>query len=235
MIGQKKEIKSQLILLLAIILAVIVTVLYFSGLRPVLTMVKNEQSVMDSLKSMLSTEACWRALSMSGTGKSDYWTYDVSGLYRKIKEDGVLAQFISIDLAKADGKRHKDGIFGKGVTQDWDSIYEANPVPKSGYYFRAMESDEKGAPYNQNNINKPEELYHTAEPTGLKVANDYEYAFVAYPAEYGKTGKLTFIMSQNGAVYAKDTKGEAILDWPGKNPETEGWSPVPWHWEKSAD
>jgi hypothetical protein len=35
------------------------------------------------------------------------------------------------------------------------------------------------------------------------------FAMVAYPAEYGRTGVMTFIVSHNGKVYQKDLGKES--------------------------
>jgi hypothetical protein len=58
--------------------------------------------------------------------------------------------------------------------QDAASIV-GNPVPFNGYYFRALPGSEgKGR------------------------------SFVAYPAEYGSSGVMTFLVSQDGAVYERN-------------------------------
>ncbi len=46
----------------------------------------------------------------------------------------------------------------------------------------------------------------------------------AVPAAYGATGRFTFILSQDGKIYKKDTFGKPIDRWPGKNPATQGWT-----------
>ncbi len=71
-------------------------------------------------------------------------------------------------------------------------------VPIAGYLYRAMESDGSGR--------------HPAR-----------FGFCAYPAEYGRTGRATFIVSESGTVYRSDTRGNPVLRWPA-DPAREGWA-----------
>jgi hypothetical protein len=108
---------------------------------------------------------------------------------------------IDIGFAKADAQPADSKIFA-GKIEDWSGI---KPQPKSGYFFRAMSG------YNQNEVN------------GVNATNSYAFAFVAYPAEYGKTGKRTFIINESGTVYSKDTGSDAnkiVLQWPT---DMSGW------------
>jgi hypothetical protein len=72
--------------------------------------------------------------------------------------------------------------------------------PYRGYYFRILPRQGKDAPGGAYNyvIN------------GRMIAG---FAMVAYPAEWGKSGVMTFIVSHNGKVYEKDL---------GKNSATIG-------------
>ena len=59
--------------------------------------------------------------------------------------------------------------------------------------------------------------------------NPDRYGFCAYPAEYGKTGVMTFIVNQAGVRYQKDTGGKNIDQWPceeDKDPTADGWKVV---------
>ena len=39
------------------------------------------------------------------------------------------------------------------------------------------------------------------------------FAFCAYPAEYDRTGKWTFVINETGRIYRVDTSGEPIARW----------------------
>jgi len=54
------------------------------------------------------------------------------------------------------------------------------------------------------------------------------FAFVAYPAEYGNSGVMTFIINQEGILFQKDlgkTTAETVTAMTEFNPDA-GWSPV---------
>ena len=87
----------------------------------------------------------------------------------------------------------------------------SKPKPHSGYFFRALEKDQDGHPYGKD-----------TDRSGNKWHNTSRFGFCAYPSEYGKTGKRTFIGSEANTMYAKDTGGKRVLQWPA-NPIKEGW------------
>jgi hypothetical protein len=160
------------------------------------------------LKAIQAAEAMWRQNDIDGNGIQDYWTYDLSGMYRTLK-NGKPTCYINIDFAKADTGWHKDGTFGAGITEDWNPI-SVTLGPKSGYYYQAILTDEDGIPYNQNWVR------------GVKATNSTKFAFVAYPMVYGSSGDRTFIINERGVIYATDCgsdEAKIILKWPGKYPE----------------
>jgi hypothetical protein len=63
--------------------------------------------------------------------------------------------------------------------------------PFHGYYFRIMSRQGKNAPGGAKDY-----------ISGGKMVRGF--AFVAYPAVYGNSGIMTFIINQNGVVYQKD-------------------------------
>ena len=75
---------------------------------------------------------------------------------------------------------------GKGYTKKDDK-----PIPYYGYYFKILKGQGPNAPGGAYNyvIN------------GHMVAG---YALAAWPAEYGVSGVMTFLVNQNGTVYEKD-------------------------------
>jgi hypothetical protein len=77
------------------------------------------------------------------------------------------------------------------ASKGYSKSLEGAPTPYLGYYYLI--------------------LTHQGKP-GLGGAKSYSvsgktaggFAFVAYPAEYGSSGVMTFIVSENGVVYQKD-------------------------------
>jgi hypothetical protein len=65
------------------------------------------------------------------------------------------------------------------------------PTPFRGYFFRLMTRQGKNCPDGAKNY------IVDGKMTG-------GFAFVAYPAEYGSSGVMTFVVNQEGVVYQKD-------------------------------
>ncbi|MBI5779780.1 MAG: DUF2950 family protein [Planctomycetes bacterium] len=173
----------------------------------------NENSAAATLKLITSAEAVWRQQDCDGNGINDYWTYDISCFHRAYRPNNTTKlAFISIDVARADmAPASKPGgimPFEYPQIEPWINIAT---TPKSGYCFQAMVTDEKGMPYNQNPVG----------PNKLLATNGSKYAFVAYPDAYAMSGINTFIINEEGTIYANDTGSDAnkiILTWPGVNP-----------------
>jgi Protein of unknown function (DUF2950) len=116
--------------------------------------------------------------------------------------DGVLqyAQKLASTPGKHDGLYWPaDAANGEGESPFGPLIAESAAYlkghvagdPYRGYYFRILTRQGKNAPGGAYNyvIN------------GRMIAG---FAMVAYPAEYGRTGVMTFIVSHNGKVYEKN-------------------------------
>ena len=169
----------------------------------------NESAAIASLRLFTTAEAVWLQQDPDGNGIKDYWTYDVSCLHRMFRADGqTKTAFIAIDHARADVNTAETGDFGESpAIEDWADI---TLKPKSGYYFQAMEVDENDEPYNQGEVGE----------TKIRATNKNKFGFVAYPAEYGKTGRRTFIVNEQGTVYSIDVNPDiqgVALKWPGSN------------------
>lgn len=80
-----------------------------------------------------------------------------------------------------------------------DELDFKSAVPKNGYLFRVMTGQGPGAPGGKK-------TYLVAGRGGGAAASNMTlgYAVVAFPAEYGKTGRLTFVINNTGTVYEKD-------------------------------
>jgi len=88
-------------------------------------------------------------------------------------------------------------------------------VPKAGYCFRVLNGQGAGAPGGKKSY----------------VVNNNSilgYAVVAFPAEYGKSGKRTFIMNNTGTIYGRDLGADTVklaTEMTEYNPE-KGWEVV---------
>ncbi|MEK7449320.1 MAG: DUF2950 family protein, partial [Planctomycetota bacterium] len=154
----------------------------------------NEISAIYGLRTLISTEAVWMQQDSDRNGVKDYWTYDVSCFYRMLRADGATkVQMIDIAFAKADAVPAPDGVLGTEPTIENFAGNNIKPTPKSGYFFKAMKLNSRGNPYNQETVGN-----------NVAATNQTEFAFAAYPAEYGKSGRRTFIVNEGGTIYAKD-------------------------------
>ena len=91
---------------------------------------------------------------------------------------------------------------------------ETTPAPYHGYYYRMLKGQGKNAKFG---------AFDYAQVRGIG-----GFAVVAYPAKYGNSGIMTFIVNQEGKIYQSDlgpnTRAQAThmqLFDPGS-----GWSPV---------
>jgi len=101
-----------------------------------------------------------------------------NGLYWETKE-GEEPSPLGLFMARA----RKEGLEPKKTA--------GKPVPYHGYFYRILTAQGKNAPGGAYNY----------------VANDRMiggFALVAWPAQYGVTGVMTFIVNQDGVVYQKN-------------------------------
>jgi hypothetical protein len=114
--------------------------------------------------------------------------------YASGARDGDRVLKYAQTIASAPGKQ--DGLYSEGVPESLVSkgFAEAagsKPVPYQGYYFRVLKSqgaDAAGGAFDY--------VVH-----GKMIGG---FAMVAWPAEYGVSGILTFIINQDGVVYERD-------------------------------
>jgi hypothetical protein len=138
---------------------------------------RGKQKVTELLKTLTAAEADFRSNDRDGNGINDFWTGDVAGLHSLGAPVGPgrseSIRLIPPEIARADA---------------------AHPgaVPHHGYFFVAMQTDENGIPYRQVTDPRP----------GVKPERNLsKFAFCAYPAEYGRTGRFTFIIDEGNTRF----------------------------------
>jgi hypothetical protein len=170
----------------------------------------NERNAAMSLKSLASAEADFRANDRDWNKANDFWVADVSGLWRVIVKDGPL-RLIETAVALADARPAVPVDATGALPSDPQTKLQlvGKAAAKAGYSFAAMEryQDETGAfvKYDEG-----------------KGRNTSRFGFCAYPAEYGPTGKTTFVITEYNLLYRKDTGGKRVEQW-SANPEKDGW------------
>lgn len=83
-----------------------------------------------------------------------------------------------------------------------------------GYWIRAMTTDADGKPYAQD----PDE-------DGASTTNDAHYGFCIYPQAYDEDYRWTYIFSEDGVAWRKDTGGAHVPAFPA-DPAAAGWERV---------
>jgi hypothetical protein len=83
-------------------------------------------------------------------------------------------------------------FFAKAVTEGYSAgKSSAKPEPYHGYYYKILTAQGKNAPGGE----------YDYMVKGKMIGG---FALVAYPAEYGNSGVMTFIVNHDGVVYQKD-------------------------------
>lgn len=101
-----------------------------------------------------------------------------NGLYWKAKE-GEEQSPLGLLAAQARSEGYGEKLSG------------GNPTPYHGYYYRILKSQGKNAPGGA----------YDYVVKGNMIGG---FAVVAYPAKYGNSGVMTFIVNHDGVVYQKD-------------------------------
>lgn len=170
---------------------------------------RSEMTPQQMLQQLNSTEGVWRQTDTDRNGVQDYWTRDVAGYYYIQDAAGQELRYITEVMARAD--RLGLGTYRKD-----------NPTPLSGYWLRAMKTDEDGNPYIEEGGSVP-----TAVPVADHAStNTSKYGYCAYPVEYGVAGTKTYIVNEEGVLYEKDLGPDATEGcdtWPADDPTTKGW------------
>ena len=166
----------------------------------------NELDTIKVLQAIVDAERDYASEDRSGDGVLDYAQKFAStpgkrdGLYWPTKA-GEAESPLGVLIAHAAGEGYKKG--------------EKAPTPYHGYYYRML----KG----QGNNAESGAFDYVVHGRGIA-----GFAVVAYPAKYGNSGVMTFIVNQDGKVYQADlgpetkAKVEGVQRFdPGK-----GWSAV---------
>jgi len=164
--------------------------------------------VIDLLHKVADVQAAFRSVDYDRDGVMEYASSILStpgqrdGLYWP-HEDGTPDSPLGDKIAEAAA----DGIAVDGVDRE--------PIPYLGYYFRILTKqgpDAPGGAYDYT-IN------------GNMVAG---FAMLAYPADPGNTGVMSFIVGGNGVIYQSDLGADTLSIAAGIttfNPG-KGWTPV---------
>jgi hypothetical protein len=168
----------------------------------------NELDVIDILNRATTVQAKFRSFDYDEDGVMEYAASILSspgqrdGLYWP-HEDGKPDSPVGADIAMAAA----DGVSLDGVDQE--------PNPYMGYYFRILTKQGPDAPGGA----------YDYMINGNMIAG---YAVLAYPADPGNSGVMSFMVGENGVIYQANL-GDATLETAGAidtfNPDAS-WSKV---------
>lgn len=180
-----------------------------------------EQMSRDPLEALAATNL--RSIQMAqikilrldpAAGLAGFWVADVMGLAVMIpKHAGGTIDLISRSIAAADANPVMcSKTMGEYKAKD-GTAYRFGPIgssgPCQGYRFQIVPSytdpGGKVLPYDSGNG-----------------CNKDRFAVCAFPAEYGKPGRKTFLMTETGAVLSKDTGGKPVAAVP-RDLAADGW------------
>lgn len=106
-------------------------------------------------------------------------------------------------------------LVAEAVAKGYGANPEGSPVPFHGYFFRILHGQGANAPGGEMSYVNDERMTKG-------------FAAVAYPAEYGNSGIMTFIVNQQGIVFEKDLGEETAAlaaAMSGYDPD-RSWAPV---------
>jgi len=145
---------------------------------------RNELNVINSLYALVDAQREFASKDRDGDGKLEFAQKFMSskgkhdGLYWDTKEgegDSPLGPFVA-----------KASAMGYGAKERSEK-----PMPFHGYYFKILKAQ---GPHATGGV-------YDYVVKGKMILG---FAFLAYPANYGSSGIMTFIVNQEGVVYQKD-------------------------------
>jgi hypothetical protein len=162
-----------------------------------------------ALKSLVIQEGIWRAMDIDRNGVADYWTRDIAAFYTAHDASGNAVKLIDKAFALADA----------APARTYPELGK-EPVPKQGYFFKAVKTDRDGKPL----VDPASVPTSAGNLAPIPSTHPARFAFCAYPARYGKDGKLTFIVCEEGVVWQKDLGpgAKGLEAWP-KDETQAGW------------
>jgi outer membrane lipoprotein-sorting protein len=171
----------------------------------------NERNGSRTLKTLTTAQADFRANDRDGNRINDFYARDVAGLYALNPATGKLTEAIAGKEGDPILKLIEPHTAMADATEDrwtYPVLKIQDPQPKSGYLFAALKNYVEGG---------KEIPYHKG--TGR---NNDRFGFIAYPADYGVSGKSTYIVNEDNTIWAKDLGGDEIDTFPA-DPRAEGW------------
>ncbi|MBI3271923.1 MAG: DUF2950 family protein [Planctomycetes bacterium] len=201
----------------------------------------NETSCATGLREILRVESIWRQNDTDRNGLADYWTADISGLYRidknpppaeprdaaaseEARKSTAYVAMLDPGLAAADDEPvgrgdYLEGAFVADLSAPAASVLAfKKSEARRGYRFRGLDMDYGTYP----------EGPYASDPdgNGQKWTSTSRFAFRGRPEQFGRSGVNFFMINQAGVLYRQDFgTGDPTYarNWPGGMPDQVGW------------
>lgn len=159
----------------------------------------NERNAAAAVRMVYLTQLVIQSEDSDKDGAKNFWVADIRGLNTLFP----AGDFNAIDRAVACADASPSAL-SRPLAEE--------KTPKAGYMFAVIPKyKENGGGIAYDNR------------TGR---NAKKFGVCAYPAKYGSTGTLTFILNETGTLHSKDNGGKPVQEFPEK-PEAEGWKRHP--------
>jgi prepilin-type N-terminal cleavage/methylation domain-containing protein len=178
------------------------------------TRAANERNASSSLKTIAAAEVSVKTGDLDQDGRNNYWTADVAGLYYlsprgafysavvktpaggfwwtvSVPRKGAQGiQLIEYSLALADSDT-VNAYNGTGLP-----VISHAASPKAGYWYQNLYSFQPSSPFTY---------------TPFNTRHDDRFGFIAWPDNYGVSGRLIFNISEGMAVFKIDPGRENLF------------------------
>lgn len=144
---------------------------------------RNELNTIQVALAYVDAQRQYASKSRDGDGVLQYAQHFMS---RKGRKDGLYWE-----AAPGEEMSPLGPLFARATEEGYAFEKKEKPSPYYGYYFRILKGQGSNAPGGER-----EYLTNSKMTSG--------FGLVAYPAQYGVSGIMTFIVNQLGTVYQKD-------------------------------
>lgn len=168
---------------------------------------RNELSVLKVMEAYLQAQAEYASLDRDGDQVAEY--------ARKIRSEPGQFDGLFWETAENEPASPLGPLVAEARLDGYRRINAEQPIPYHGYYYRILTRQGPGAPGGK----------YSYIINGNMIAG---FGMLAFPADYGSSGIMSFIVNQQGTIYQKDL-GPKTDQIAGKineyNPDSS-WEPV---------
>jgi len=165
----------------------------------------NQSAARSRLTDIYAAQKQFHDADSDGNGNADYWAADVSGL-RRFLVDGKPIELIDESLVRLDARP----LTGDPALAKMPDVDDA--AKKPGYLLVAVKLDVDGRP-----------LAAKAGDSVTAGRSARKFAVCAYPRTYGRTGRQTYLIMEDGRIRYKDTEGQPVERLPA-NFDDDDWT-----------